>query len=208
MKRTPYLVALLASGLLSAPTARAITIDFVPGSQTVTLGVPVSVDVVISGLDAVGEIVGEFDLDATYDAAILSATGVTFGSSLGGPVDSFPGFVLSPGVVDFFEVSLLGDAELDTIQGDTFTLATLLFDTIGAGASSLDLVADGPFNSVVGRDAMPLSDPPGNIQTGSGSVTVQSPGGVVPEPSTGILLVLALAALAMRPKGVQSSDDR
>ena len=197
MKPIFALVVVVGGGLLQAPGVEAVTIDFVPSSQTVALGDPVSVDVVVSGLDVSGEIIRAFDLDATYDPSILSATDVLIDTSLGGLLDSFGGFDLStPGVVDFFEVSLLSDSELEAIQGDSFTLATLLFDSIAAGTSPLGLVAEGGFNVVVGSDWTELT-----VQTGIGAVTVQDDGGgTVPEPSTGLLLVVALAVLATRRK--------
>lgn len=203
MKRMLALAALAAASTLQAPVAAAVTIDFLPSAQTVALGDPASVDVVISGLDVLGEIVGSYDLDATYDASVLTATDVTFHTALGGPLDSFPGFDLAtPGVVDFFEVSFLSDADLAAIQGDSFTLATLVFDAIAVGTSPLGLIATGTFNFVVGSGAMELT-----VDTGTGAITVEDAGSV-PEPTTGALLAAALSVLVVRGRARQRAPRR
>jgi hypothetical protein len=127
--------------------------------------------------------VSAYDLDVTYDSSVLSATGVTFGLLLG---DELLFEVLNasdvsvPGLVDFAQVSLLSDAELAALQSDPFTLATLEFDAIGVGTSSLDFVFDA-FNDIKGRTALVL-----DVDPGSGSVNV------VPEPHA--VLVFALGA--------------
>ena len=119
----------------------------------VGLGTSITVDIEISGLTAAGEIVSAFDLDVLYDPTILSATNVTFGPFLGDPfLDLLTGFSFpGPGVVDFAALSFLFDSELATLQSDTFVLASLSFDTIGVGTSSLTLVLDA-INDVKGFD--------------------------------------------------------
>jgi hypothetical protein len=166
----------LGLSLLWVSPVLAISLGFVPSTQTVGLGA-FDVDVVISDLS--GEIVSAFDLDVTYDATNLNATGVTFGPLLGDPFlfEAVEDFDLSiSGVVDFAELSLLFDFELDAIQPDTFTLATLTFDAIAVGTSSLDFIWNGS-NYIIGRNGLVL-----NISSTPGSVSA------VPEPAT-ILLV-------------------
>ena len=70
--------------------ASAISINIVPSTQTVQNGDAVSADVVISGLTSANEIVSAYELNIGYDASILDATSVTFGSYLDDL--SFPGF--------------------------------------------------------------------------------------------------------------------
>ena len=136
------LLGIVAMALCLLPfSATAITIGFSPASQTVEVGDTVLVDVVIS--DLAGEIVSAYDLDVTYDASILSATDVTFGTFLGDEFffEVFNDFDLSvPGVVDFAQLSLLSDFELAALQPDSFVASgDRVRQAIGdLGTSSLD----------------------------------------------------------------------
>ena len=150
------------AGLLQFNTATAISLGFQPSSSTVDLNGSFSVDVVVSGLSSANEIVSAFDLDVLYDQSLLTATGVTFGDELGAiksedPFDIFADALiasdLTPGRVDFSELSYLLDDDLDSLQDDDVLLATLSFDAIGIGVSSLifDAIAF-PGIDVKGKD--------------------------------------------------------
>jgi len=85
--------------------------------------------------------------------------------------------------VDFAEVSLLLPAELDALQPASFDLATLAFDTLAGGISSLT------FSQVVLADAF------GGTLTASvssGNINV-----AVPEPGTLLLLSTGMAGLML-----------
>jgi hypothetical protein len=171
-------------GLLWASPTLAITVDFVPATPTVGVGQSVAVDIVISGLTA-GQppSVGAFDLDVSFAPNILVPTGVSFGPFLGDPalLEALTSVSVSPGLVDFAEVSLLLPAELDALQPASFALATLSFDTLAGGTSPLT------FSQIVLADAF------GGTLTasvGGGSINV-----VVPEPGTLLLLGAAMAGL-------------
>lgn len=176
--------------LFPAVSSHAISIGFSPASQDVAAGDSFQVDIVISDLG--GEIVSAFDLDVTYDPSILSATAVSFGDLLNGgdPSLSFQFSDLStPGLIDLFDLSLLSDSELSAIQPDLFTLATLSFDTLSPGTSSLSFTFDA-FNDIKGLNAQVLP-----LEVGTGSVTVTAS---VPEPGTLLLLSIGLLGLGLK----------
>ena len=174
------LLGILGMALCLTPySATAITIGFSPASQTVGPGDTLWVDVVISDLG--GEIVSAYDLDVTYDASVLSATGISFGQMLGDESwwEVFNDADLSvAGLVDFAQLSLLSDAELAILQPDSFTLATLGFQATGPGTASLDFRFDA-FNDITGLNAGVL-----DLDPASGIVQV------IPEPHSALAFAL------------------
>jgi hypothetical protein len=161
------------------------------------MGDAFAVDVVVSGLSSASEIVAAFDLDVTYEASILSATGVTFNTLLGDP-DALPdpgavnGAVLTSGRIDFWALSFLPDAELLLLQPDSFSLATLSFQAIGAGGTT-DLLFDP--NTPPGIDVKGLFGDRLDLDVNAASVTVTTAEpNPVPEPSTIWMCLLGLGA--------------
>jgi len=193
--RIAVVTIVLFFGVIQATPTIAISIGFDPSSQIVDIGDLFDIDVVVSGLDAAGEIVSAYDLDVLYDDAVLSATAVTFGLDLGDPFffEVFNGFDIStPGLVDFAQLSFLSDLELNAIQGDTVTLATLYFQVVGLGTSLLTFDPDPAFGiDVKGNNASLLAF----SEVGTARVAP------VPEPTTLLLTVSGLAGLfGMRRK--------
>lgn len=180
--KTLFLLAAAMIGWSQSAGAVA-TIGFDPASPvTVTTGSTVNVDIVVSGLGT--DVVAAYDLDVTYDMALLAPVDVVFGSLLGDGIDSIQGSDLDTGmvgVVDLFEVSLLSDDDLFALQaGGPVTLATLVFDVLADGEAAFGFIFD-DFNDVKGRENRVIV--PGREPS-------------LPEPGSLVMLVLGLAGLA------------
>ena len=181
-----YLWIFLLTGLigfLASSPALALSLGFMPSAQTVPQGSSFAVDVVATPES--GEIVAAYDLDLSYDPSIITATGVTFGTNLGGPLDSFTDFSLSSGFVNFAEVSLVSDSDLASLQTSPFTLASISFSADAVGMSQLSFIN----YSTGGKDIKGALNVPYQSPTlVGGSVTVN--GSTVPELGTLLLLVV------------------
>jgi len=161
-------------------TAEAeVALDLNPSSPySVNTGDALDVDVMISGLS--GEIVSAYDLDIVFDASVLQAIGVDFGTWLG---DALSFEVLesafldnSGGVADIAAVSLLSDSDLFALQAPaagSMTLATLHFTALQDANTSLNFLWG------VGND----------VKGANNSV-------IFPVPEPGVLALLSLGTVA------------
>jgi hypothetical protein len=180
---------------------QAASISITPSTQSVNLGDQAVVSLDISGLGSgSAPSVGVFDIDLSFDAAVLALSSVTVGDPvLGDQLDVFGlgsilGVTFGTGTVNVFEVSLDLPDDLNLLQADAFTLATFTFNTLAAGSSALGLT----LNALGDADGLPL----GATLTG-GSVDVVGPEPppppvTVPEPSAWTTYALLLAGLAGR----------
>lgn len=167
----------------------AVILSIDPSSQNVPLGTPANVNIDISGLGN-GTALGTYDINLGFDPTLLSYSGIVFGnqvdiSGLGDIQSVTPG----TGTVEVFELSLDFAAELNSLQAKSFTLATLTFDTLATGSNSpitlsVDALGDAYGNSIAAT-----------LQ--NGSVTIAGASSSVPEPSTLLMLLCAVAALAL-----------
>lgn len=209
-KRNFFLPRILFVLLAIAATtpSYAIMLDVLPSSTTVTAGNSFNVDIVVSGLHDSDpyEIVSAYDIFVGFDSTIIDIAGVSFSSWLN---DGIPGLSISgtntstPGQVEVWEVSFLPDAYLDTLQPDTIVLATLTFDALAEGVSSLNFLPhpnpNFGFQDVKGRGAQVLQ-----LAATGGRVTVNAPS-PIPAPSTILLLLAGLLTMGRRrfaPRGM------
>ena len=197
MNKALYLgLSLAVAPFVFQDVAQAVILDF-SSTPVVETGEQVSIDIIISDLVNGGApSLGAYDFDIRFDSSILNFDSVTFGDAvLGNQLDIIGLFgtfndvlKLSSDTINLFELSLDDPFDLDTFQADSFTLATLTFDAVGAGTSTLE------FSNVILGNALghPLS-----VTTNQGMVTVEASDAVpVPESSTTFSL-LALGLLGL-----------
>ncbi len=132
--------------LLSSAPAQAISIDVLPTTQEVNVNSLVSVDITISGLgDGVAPSLSGFDLDITYDPVMLATPVIDFGDQLDimgmGSMQAISINSLT-GIVSMFEMSLDDSNDLIDLQMPGFILATLTFETILQGTSTISVIVN------------------------------------------------------------------
>ncbi len=176
--------------------AGAVVLSLEPSSQNAAPGDSVSLDLVISGLGNGGpDSLGDFDIDIGFDTSALIFTSYSLGNSLGdlgaGEAVDFSGGDLG-GTVNLAEVSLLFPFELDALQTDTFTLATLNFDVYMLDPGTSTTVDISTVWALGDGFGLPLTVDAAN------SAVIRNAAGV-PEPS-----VLALVALGLTGVGFAS----
>lgn len=191
----------------SPSVVSALSLSFDPESPTVSAGASFTVDVNIAGLhdSDPDEILSSFVLNVSFDSSLLNPQNVTFGSFLGGPDNSSQDFFFdlstTSGVVTFAETSHLSDSDLDLLQPDNFSLATLTFEAIGEGNTLLSF----SYADLVGLDFEPLPVTEGGL--GSADVAIQ-PATNVPEPGTLMLMASGLVFFAARRRNRKTMNSK
>jgi hypothetical protein len=160
-------------------------VSILPGFQSGVIGDIFTTQLVISGLASTEE-VGGFDVDISFNTAVLAPLTITLGTGLGTGADQFTvADSFSGGVADISQFSFLDEATLQGLQGGSFLLATLTYQGIANGLSDLiitqSIFADGDFDT----EAL-------QITTVNGAIRV----GAAPLPAPGTLLLFG-AGLAM-----------
>lgn len=190
--------ALAAICLLGfASLASAAIISFDPTPATGDVGDPIVVDLIWDG-SAVPEYLGDYDLDISWDAAIVSLTSYDQDPDFG--VDFFGCIVCpssdGPGSLNLVQVSLDSLADLEFNQfllGNVFRIATLTFEGLAVGDTPLALSANaiGNGSGLNHVPAVTLAD--GRICVGPDGCAV-----AVSEPGTVTLILFGLLALGAR----------
>lgn len=176
------LLALLAS--LTQSGWAAVIIEASPAAQVKVLGNQATVDIVASG-----GYVGDFDLDISWNPAIVSLFSISYGTQLGLSIQN--PFALGVGTVNASEISLEIAADLIALQpGQTATLLTLVYNTIAVGTSPVNIA----YNAI--GDEYGLAHNP--VTLNPGSITVRQGGPAeIPEPATTLMVGLGVGVLAL-----------
>ena len=184
MPASSRLLSILALSI-AATCANAASISIEPASQTTTVGSSLSTTIRISDLSAgSAPSLGAFDLNLAFDSAVLSFSGLSYGSGLDvlGLGSIRFSDTSAPGVLNIGEISLDAEADLNTLQNGAFDLFTVTFQAIGAGTSTLNL----QINSLADAAGLDLS-----ASTTNASVSVAP----VPLPAAAWLLMSGLVGL-------------
>jgi len=187
--------------LLFSVDTYAISIDLVANKSAVNVGDSIEVAVRISGLnDTSAPSLGAYDVNFLFDNSLFSFDSISWGDSAKGNQLDLAGFgslqdaTSGSGWLNLFEISFDDALELDLLQAGEFTLFSVLLNTIATGTGNFSLVAN------------TLGDAYGdNLVAGQINGTQVTTGAVsVPEPSSVLLLLVGILAIAMlRAKSAQ-----
>jgi hypothetical protein len=186
MKKFASRILLLAA-MAIAPSAFADNVLYIdPVFQVANSGATVTIDVLI---DAATNISG-FQFDLMYNPTLAVLVSQTTGGLFGDPFTFVPGFNDGFGTISGIADLLIGFGGISTTNG---LLASFQFLMSGPGIANFDIT-----NVIILDDlGLPVvtGDPLG------GSVQVNAPPSVVPEPSTYLMSAGALVGLlALRRK--------
>ena len=173
------LIRIACLSVVCCVAAFAGTISLQPSATTLALGNPLTVDVNVSGVSDLYA----FQFDISFNPAVFTASGVTEGALFSGIGVFFsPGFIdNTAGTITFIGDSLSGPGPGVSTNG---TLATITFNSIGTGSSSIDLA------NIILLDSN-LAD----IAATAAGTTVTVAGSSGPEPGSWLLVGGAVVLL-------------
>lgn len=194
---------LCALGLSLSLNANAISIDLIANQPIASVGDNIEVQVRISGLNnASAPSLGVYDVNFNYDASLFSFNSILWGDSqLGNQLDlhgfgSLQDSNSGAGWLNLFELSFDDALDLDLLQAGEFTLFSVLLNAIAIGSGHF-LLTTNTLGDAYGNDLI--------IDT-INAATVNVGGVSVPEPSSLLLLLGALAFVALRNRASQSKE--
>lgn len=202
-------LALSAAAGLPMATWAAPVLSITPSTNAVAVGGSFTVNLTITGLSTLGEVVSAFDVNVLFNNALLNNTVFSFDATLFGGVANVDfSTTLNPGNTGAIMNSFSSDADLALLQtAVSFNLGRLTFTAMAAGDSLLTFGPDANFDRlVVGRNGAALAlDYVGACV----SVGASAPGvgcqNTVPEPASfGLVGLALLASGAARRKVLQA----
>jgi hypothetical protein len=179
-----------------------ISFTMVSISDVAQAGSSVNVKISISGLgQASSPSLGAYDLDLGFDAGYLAFSGAVWGDALlGNQLDLFNvggnpsgAELVAPGIINLYELSFDSVADLNSLQADGFTLATVSFDVLKAGSSQLTLSANA-FADAEGNDLA--------------VITLSAPVTTVPLPPAMLLMLSGLLGLGLVGSNCEQQKSR
>ena len=187
--------ALSATVLLSQAVASPI-VSIVPSDQTINVGDPATIDIIVSGLDGVTGPVGGFSFNLVFNGVVL--TGVSYtndpDTKMGAlPLDLSNGFTGGAGSpLDIFFAADASETEatLAASQGASFRLTNVEFAGAANGLSLLTLT-DVVLSNWDGTETLD------GVEVQNGRICVGGNCAQAPEPATLLLLGSALGGLAI-----------
>jgi hypothetical protein len=175
---------LLVGALIMIAPALCTTLDVSPASTNTNLSQTVSFDIDVSDISDLYS----WQFDFGFDPTVLSAVSITEGPFLpsGGSTFFIPGTIDNTGG----SIKFIADTLIGSVPGvnGSGTLATIQFDTIGAGVSSLTLA------NITLLDSN-LTDL--DFASMNGSITVKGSTAAVPEPNSLIFTAVGLGLLVV-----------
>lgn len=187
--------------LLFSVDTYAISIDLVANKSAVNVGDSLEVAVRISGLnDTSAPSLGAYDVNFLFDNSLFSFDSISWGDSAKGNQLDLAGFgslqdvTNGAGWLNLLEISFDDALELDLLQAGEFTLFSVLLNTLAIGTGNFSLVANS-LGDAYGDNLIADQINGTTIKVGSASV---------PEPSSILLLLVGIFAIAMlRARSVQ-----
>ncbi len=178
----------------STKQVTAVTLSLDPAVQNIKQGNTASLVLNVNGLgNFTPDSLAAFLVEITFDQKILSFDSIVYGAFLGDPLDLLETDIITIVGADYVsldEFSFLFDFELDALQPDKFTLATLSFNGDAVGTSTFGFgfidLADAAFpSSSIVVDTLETA-----------SITIESQQQPIPEPTTPLLIISGLLGIA------------